>query len=75
MSCPRCTDDHIDTLAISKIPDAWEILQCQRCLFTWRTTEQANITTREAYPDVFRLTQEDMDAAPIVPSVPPLLGR
>ncbi|MFP5861744.1 non-oxidative hydroxyarylic acid decarboxylases subunit D, partial [Salmonella sp. 741265064_HSA] len=32
-------------------------------------------TSREHYPQAFRMTQKDIDDAPIVPSIPPLLAE
>ncbi|MGW5699322.1 non-oxidative hydroxyarylic acid decarboxylases subunit D, partial [Streptomyces asiaticus] len=38
-----------------------------------RTSEPARRTRRDAYPEEFMLTPEDIGAAPEVPAVPPLL--
>ena len=72
MTCPRCDHPAVGKLATSPVPGVWEVLQCERCLYTWRTTEPARRTTRELYPEAFRMTQDDIDRAPEVPSVPPL---
>lgn len=72
MICPRCAFERVDRLASSPVPDVWDVLRCARCLYTWRTTEPARRTSREHYPEEFRLTQEDFDAAPEVPTVPPV---
>ncbi|GAB3568372.1 non-oxidative hydroxyarylic acid decarboxylases subunit D [Amycolatopsis endophytica] len=73
--CPRCEFDTIEKLADSPVAGVWEVLQCQRCLYTWRTTEPLRRTSREHYPEEFRMTQADIDNAPEVPSVPPLRTR
>lgn len=73
MICPRCAHDGIETVTTSPVPGVWEVLQCGRCLYMWRTTEPDRRTRREAYPAAFRLTQADIDAAPEVPAVPPLV--
>jgi ribosomal protein S27AE len=73
--CPRCAFETVDTLHSSPVAGAWDVLQCGRCLYTWRTTEPARRTQRDAYPDGFRLTPEDIANAPEVPTVPPLLKR
>jgi hypothetical protein len=73
MICPRCEFDRVEKLATSPVPGVWDVLQCGRCLYTWRTTEPARRTTPEAYPEEFRMTQADIDGAPEVPAVPPLL--
>ncbi|MGI5224398.1 non-oxidative hydroxyarylic acid decarboxylases subunit D [Actinoallomurus sp. CA-142502] len=72
MICPRCAYEGVDTLARSPVPEVWEVLRCGRCLYAWRTTEPARRTSREHYPEEFRLTQDDLDRAPEVPAVPPV---
>lgn len=56
-------------------PGTWDVLQCGRCLYRWRTTEPARRTPRDAYPQEFRLTPADIDYAPEVPAIPPLETR
>ncbi|MFG2377755.1 non-oxidative hydroxyarylic acid decarboxylases subunit D [Streptomyces sp. NPDC048504] len=73
MICPRCAHDTVDTVTASPVPGVWDVLQCVRCLYMWRTTEPDRRTRREAYPAEFRMTQADIDAAPEVPVVPPLV--
>jgi hypothetical protein len=70
--CPRCAYETIDTLYTSPVPDVWEVLQCAQCLYTWRTSEPARRTQRDAYPDNFKMTLEDIANAPEVPTIPPL---
>jgi vanillate/4-hydroxybenzoate decarboxylase subunit D len=70
--CPRCAYDTIDKLYTSPVPGVWEVLQCAQCLYTWRTSEPARRTQRDAYPDHFTMTIEDIANAPEVPSIPPL---
>ncbi|MFJ9037531.1 non-oxidative hydroxyarylic acid decarboxylases subunit D [Streptomyces sp. NPDC102406] len=70
--CPRCAYEEIGRLATSPVPGVWDVLQCERCLYTWRTTEPARRTRRDAYPDGFKLTQADIDQAIEVPAIPPL---
>lgn len=73
MQCPRCDDHTIEVLAVSPVENVWEVFQCQRCLYTWRSTEPERRTSREHYPEEFKMTQADIDHAPVVPSIPPLL--
>ncbi|WP_443077845.1 non-oxidative hydroxyarylic acid decarboxylases subunit D [Streptomyces sp. NBC_01450] len=61
--------------APSPVPGAWDVLQCGRCLYMWRTTEPARRTRRDAYPQEFRMTPADIDNAPEVPAIPPLETR
>jgi len=50
-------------------------LQCQQCQYCWRTTEPARRTDRDAYPDEFKMTIDDIVNAPEVPAIPPLLAK
>lgn len=72
MICPRCAHETIEHLTTSPVPGVWEVFQCARCLYTWRTSEPARRTQRDAYPVEFRMTQADIDNAPEVPVIPPL---
>jgi hypothetical protein len=73
--CPRCGHETIELLFTSPVPGVWDLLQCGRCLYAWRTSEPARRTDRAAYPASFRMSQADIDAAPEVPSIPPLRSR
>ncbi|MFE2448729.1 non-oxidative hydroxyarylic acid decarboxylases subunit D [Stenotrophomonas sp. NPDC087984] len=70
--CPRCAHETIEHITGSPVPGVWEVLQCGRCLYMWRTSEPARRTRRDAYPEEFMLTPEDIGTAPEVPAVPPL---
>ena len=70
--CPRCGDEAIEELFASPVTGAWTVLQCQLCLYCWRTSEPDRRTSRDSYPEEFRMTMTDIDTAPEVPSVPPL---
>ncbi|MEU5950741.1 non-oxidative hydroxyarylic acid decarboxylases subunit D [Streptomyces sp. NPDC047525] len=70
--CPRCAFETIDRLATSPVPGVWDVLQCRQCFYTWRTTEPARRTRRDAYPDQFKMTVADIENAIEVPAVPPL---
>lgn len=73
MNCPRCAAAGIEHLATSPVPGVWDVLQCRNCRYTWRTTEPSGRTSRGAYPEAFRMTQDDIDGALPFPAVPPLL--
>jgi hypothetical protein len=73
--CPRCAFETVGTLSTSPDPGVWDVLQCRRCFYTWRTTEAARRTRADAYPEVLRPTPETMADAPEVPAVPPLRDR
>ncbi|ECH0725124.1 hypothetical protein GRZ51_003375 [Salmonella enterica subsp. enterica serovar Bareilly] len=72
MICPRCADAHIELMATSPVKGVWTVYQCQHCLYTWRDTEPLRRTSREHYPQAFRMTPKDIDDAPMVPSIPPV---
>ncbi len=69
MICPRCADEKIEVMATSPVKGVWTVYQCQHCLYTWRDTEPLRRTSREHYPEAFRMTQKDIDEAPQVPHV------
>jgi vanillate/4-hydroxybenzoate decarboxylase subunit D len=73
--CPRCAFDTIEQLYTSPVPGVWDVMQCQQCLYCWRTSEPARRTDRDAYPDDFKMTLEDIVNAPEVPAIPPLLAK
>jgi vanillate/4-hydroxybenzoate decarboxylase subunit D len=70
--CPRCAHEAIEQLFTSPVPGVWEVLQCQLCLYSWRTSEPDRRTRRDTYPETFMMTAADIDNAPAVPSIPPL---
>ncbi|WP_332880995.1 non-oxidative hydroxyarylic acid decarboxylases subunit D [Streptomyces sp. NBC_00564] len=71
-NCPRCAFDTLAHVFSSPVPGAWDVLQCQQCLYMWRTSEPARRTQRDAYPDQFKMTVQDIENAPEVPTIPPL---
>ena len=75
MICPRCADDHIEQLFTSPVAGTWDVMQCQQCLYCWRTSEPPRRTQRDMYPEEFKMTIEDIRNAPEVPTVPPLIKQ
>ncbi|MER5748792.1 non-oxidative hydroxyarylic acid decarboxylases subunit D [Streptomyces sp. NPDC002088] len=71
-SCPRCAYNTVEHVFASPVPGVWDVLQCARCLYMWRTSEPARRTRRDTYPDSFRMTVEDIGNAIEMPTVPPL---
>ncbi|WP_375136811.1 non-oxidative hydroxyarylic acid decarboxylases subunit D [Salmonella enterica] len=63
MICPRCADAHIELMATSPVKGVWTVYQCQHCLYTWRDTEPLRRTSREHYPQAFRMTQVTLNHA------------
>jgi hypothetical protein len=70
--CPRCAHDVLEELFLSPVPGVWEVFQCVRCHYCWRTTEPGRRTQRDSYPEESRMTVEDIENALSVPPVPPL---
>ncbi|WP_406416227.1 hypothetical protein OH809_39745 [Streptomyces sp. NBC_00873] len=73
--CPRCAHQAVERVFASPVPGAWEVLNCEQCLYMWRTSEPTRRTRREDYPEEFRLTPEDIANTAEVPSIPPLRPR
>lgn len=71
-ACPRCACAQLAHVHSSPVPGVWDVLQCTRCLYMWRTSEPARRTRREAYPESFRLSGDDLANAAEMPAVPPL---
>lgn len=74
LECPRCAGTSVRQLAESPEPGVWTVHLCERCRYTWRSTEPASRATREHYPQRYRLSEEDIEAAVEVPAVPELRG-
>jgi vanillate/4-hydroxybenzoate decarboxylase subunit D len=74
-TCPRCAHDVVDLLCESPVAGAWEVLQCQRCLYGWRTSEPARRIDADVYPDSFRMTPQQIHDAPEVPRIFVLRSR
>jgi vanillate/4-hydroxybenzoate decarboxylase subunit D len=70
--CPRCGHTTLDQLCTSPVAGVWEVYQCEQCLYCWRTSEPARRTRRDAYPDSFKMTVEDIRIAVELPVIPPL---
>ena len=72
MICPRCDD--LQASKIFEAPDnaEWEIYRCPRCFFTWRSTEDEEITSPEKYDPCFKLTDEIIGKMDNKPPIPPL---
>ncbi|WP_409311168.1 non-oxidative hydroxyarylic acid decarboxylases subunit D [Pectobacterium sp. B1J-3] len=70
--CPRCRHEHISVMYNSPVADVWAVLQCDKCLYMWRTSEPARRSDPEHYPEKFRMTEQDMAHAEPIPAIPPL---
>lgn len=72
MICPRCADEQIEVMAKSPVKMSGRSTSASIASIR-RDTEPLRRTSREHYPEAFRMTQKDIDDAPMVPSIPPLL--
>ena len=70
--CPRCRSHTTQERAKSPIAGVWTVFGCDTCFYTWRSTEPAENTDPEKYPEVFRLNPADLAKLPGVPNIPPL---
>jgi hypothetical protein len=53
-------------MAQSPVGDVWEVTICERCWYSWRSTEKVEIL------EEFRLSEEALQDMPVIPPVPPL---
>jgi hypothetical protein len=70
--CPRCRSATARTRCTSAIAGVWTVFGCDTCFYTWRSTEPAENTSPDHYPEVFRLKPKDLVNLPEVPAIPPL---
>lgn len=72
MICPRCDQDMAYKLADSPYGQEWTVYICGKCYFTWRSTEDEEITDPGRYNPVFKLSSESFAKMPCIPPIPPL---
>ncbi|QIY76743.2 non-oxidative hydroxyarylic acid decarboxylases subunit D [Streptomyces sp. RLB1-33] len=70
--CPRCGHTTLDLLHTSPVEGVWDVYHCEQCRYCWRTSEPARRTQRDAYPESFKMTVEDIRNAVELPVIPPL---
>ena len=70
--CPRCRSSTTKTRSTSPVAGVWTVFGCDACFYTWRSTEPAENTDPDKYPEVFRLNPGDFAKLPEVPTSPPL---
>jgi hypothetical protein len=65
-----------DTAArIAEAPDrsgAWEVYYCERCNYSWRSSEEAEITEIDKRAPEFQLANVDIEALTVLNPIPPL---
>jgi hypothetical protein len=71
-ACPRCRSTTIDVRGTSPVAGVWTVYACTTCLYTWRSTEPAENTDPDQYPEPFRLDPARVGDLPVIPTIPPL---
>ncbi len=66
MNCKRCDSDKVRKMADSPVGNVWEVYVCDKCNFSWRSTE-----TIEVLPK-FKLNDEKIANMQMIPPIPPL---
>ncbi|MBQ9980378.1 MAG: vanillic acid non-oxidative decarboxylation protein [Oscillospiraceae bacterium] len=66
MTCPRCDSENVRIMVTAPVDNAWEVYLCEKCHYSWRSTEDIHISEK------FKLTDEKIDAMGVIPPVPPL---
>lgn len=73
MICLRCLKDSAQKIADA--PDgseAWEVYYCERCNYSWRSSEEAEITAPDKRDPEFQLDTTDLDGLQILNPIPAL---
>jgi len=73
MKCVRCLHDTADIVA--KAPDgsgAWKVFYCERCNFSWRSTEEEEVINPAKRDKWFQMADVDLDQLLVPCPIPPL---
>jgi len=73
MICIRCLQDSAEKIA--EAPDGsgeWEVYYCERCNYSWRSSEESEITVPDKRDPEFQLEDVNLDALQILNPIPPL---
>ena len=66
MKCPRCDSEQIRVMAKAPKDDAWEVYVCEKCCYSFQSTEEIKIH------DKFKLDDEKIKNMQMIPPIPPL---
>lgn len=66
MKCPRCNSDNVRKMVDSPVGNAWEVYVCEKCCYSWRSTETPNVM------DKFKLDDNKIKNMGVIPPIPPL---
>ncbi|SHM80217.1 hypothetical protein SAMN05660826_01995 [Caldanaerovirga acetigignens] len=72
MICPRCDRDSAYKVVDSPVGEEWSVFICEKCFYTWRSTEDEEITDPEKFDPRFKLTEESFEKMLCIPPIPPL---
>lgn len=66
MNCPRCDSDKVEKMVDSPVGKVWEVYVCEKCWFSWRSTEDIKILPK------FKLDDRKNRSHAVIPPIPPL---
>lgn len=72
MICPRCDSKTVELLTKAPVDDAWEVYICETCCFSWRSTEDEEITNPEKYDKRFKIDPTQISTLAQLPPIPEL---
>ncbi len=73
MICVRCMEN--TARKVAEAPDgskAWEVYYCENCNYSWRSTEEIEITSIEKRDSRFQLEHLDTKKMRVTSPIPPL---
>lgn len=66
MKCPRCDSENVRMITKSPKGNVWEMYGCNKCFYTWRSTETVTVMEK------FKLDDEKIETMQMIPPIPPL---
>ena len=75
MICPRCDDDRAAKIFEAPEDASWEVYRCPRCYFTWRNTEEDEVTNPDLYDPRFKLSGEKTKRAAVTRALEEFIAR
>lgn len=76
MICLRCLRD--SAAKIAEAPDgtgAWEVFYCERCNYSWRSSEEPEITKADRRDPAFQLDSADLESLQALNPIPQLKNK
>ena len=72
MICPRCNSHKVSLLTKAPVDNAWEVYICDTCCFSWRSTEDEEITNPDKYNKTFKINPDKISTLTQMPPIPEL---